>query len=82
MSESFADRVELLSSKAYFAEVARKVLNSLFGKSLMSVVLYHLGPDALQDPKVFEEKIKAVFGAGAEAILKKVIENLETTTKS
>ena len=78
MADGFADRVELLSSKAHLAEAAQKTLNSLLGESLTSVVLYHLGSEALQDPKVFEEKIKAVFGSGAEFILKKVIENLET----
>jgi len=48
----------------------------------MSTILNHLGAEALQDPKVFHERLKALFGTGAEIILKIILKKLETRSET
>ena len=77
--KDFADKVARLTSKANFAEVVRQSLNEILGESAASAVIYHLGgTEALLDPEVFEERLKAIFGVGAKIILERIRKNLET----
>jgi len=83
VAEDFADKVARLIPKADFVEVVKQSLNALFGESATSLIIEHLGgAEALQDPKVFYEGLKAIFGKGAEIILKIVLKKLETSSET
>jgi len=83
VAEDFAEKVARLVSKPDFVEVVKQSLNALFGESATSVIINHLGgAEALQDSKVFEERLKALFGKGAEIILKIILKNLETPSET
>jgi len=75
------DKVARLAPKADFIEMVKQSLNALFGESAASAILNHLGAEALQDPKVFSERLKAIFGTGAEIILKIILKNLERASE-
>jgi len=82
MTEDFTDKVALLASKDNFVSAIKQSLNEIIGESATSIIIHHLGgAEVLQDPKVFEERLKAIFGAGAEIILKRILKNLETLSE-
>ena len=81
MNKDFTDRLAR-ALKAHFAQVAEQSLNAFLGESGAIATIYYLGDGALQDPQVFEEKLKAIFGAGAETILKYILENMETSSQT
>ena len=67
--------------KVDFVEVVKQSLNSFLGESATSATIYHLGgKEALRDPKVCEERLKAVFSGGAEIILKHILKSLEAAS--
>jgi len=69
--------------KANFIEVVKQSLNSYLGRSTALLIIHHLGgAEALRDPNIFAERLKAVFKEkGAEIILKQILDNLEKTSE-
>lgn len=64
---------------ALFFEVVKQTLKDILGDSAASATIYHLGGDkTLQDPKAFEKRLKALFGLGAETIMKAIQKNLQS----
>ncbi len=83
MTERFADRVARLASKVDCAEAVKQSLNQVLGESAASSTIYYLGgAKALREPKIFEEKLRVMFGMGAEIIMKHILKNLETPSKT
>ncbi|MFQ6134908.1 MAG: hypothetical protein ACE5KU_03720 [Nitrososphaerales archaeon] len=81
MAEDFADKVSRLAPKDDFVKVARQSLNEVLGESAASAVIYHLGVKESEDPKVFEERLRAIFGIGADTILKRILEKLRISSE-
>lgn len=72
-----------LTSKVNFSEEARRSLNMLLGEDAASAIIYHIGGvETLENPEAFEKKLKALLGAGAEIILKHILENMRTTSEA
>lgn len=82
MTEDLPDRITRLALKTRFAEVAEQSLNELLGESGATAAIYHMGARTLQNPQVFEEKIKVIFGLGAEIILEHILGNMETSSQT
>jgi len=83
MAEDFADKTSRLVSKAEFVEASKQSLNALFGEPATLVIINHLGgAEALQDPKAFYNGLKALFGVGAEIIMKIILKKLETPSET
>jgi len=77
----FADKAMRLAPKVDFVKAVKQNLNELFGESAATVIINHLGAEVLQDPKTFEEGLNALFGKGAEIIMKIILKNLETSSE-
>lgn len=79
MAEGFADRVERLVSKAEFAEAVKQVMGDVLGETGAKAAIYHLGGEkVLREPRLFERRLREVFGAGAEIILEHIVRKLES----
>ena len=82
MESNFVERAALYSAKEDFEKVVRACLNDIFGETCASSIIFHMGgPSVLRQPKEFEEKIKDVFGIGADLILSYVLKHLENPKK-
>jgi len=83
VAEDFAGEVARLASKAHLAEVIKQSLNELLGEPAASAVVYHLGGyEALQNPEVFEGKLRDLFGTGANLILRYILRKMETSLET
>ena len=81
MAESSSDKPQRIALRAHFAEVVRQSLNEIFGESVASSIIYHLGGnEALQNPKIFEKRLKTIFHTGAEVILEIIRKKLEISS--
>lgn len=79
----FVDEAARFTSKVSFAEVAEQSLREIFGESPTAAVLYHVGGvGSLRDPEVLEERLKAIFGVGAEMLLNCILKNLDICSKA
>lgn len=73
----FADKIEHLAHKPHFVDNLKQILQQFLGRSSATAVIYHIGGDVtLQDPEVFEEKMRAFFGIGAETIFQHILKNI------
>ena len=78
MPPDFANTVRrFATSNAEFAELVRQSLKELLGESAASAVLYHIGAEALQDPNLFEEKLRDIFGVGSSVIMEYLLKKMK-----
>ena len=70
------------ANKADFLKIMKKSCTQLMGESSTLAIIHHLGgPEAIKDPNIFAEKLKTILGEGAEIVLKKILEYLETSSE-
>lgn len=82
MVNDFAARVLARLGKDEFEKVASKRIRDIFGEPCASSIIYHLGgTSAFKDPSLFETKIQAMFGIGADLILTKILDDVEKPKK-
>lgn len=82
MVNDFAARVLARLNKDEFEKVASKHIKDIFGEPCASSIMYHLGdPSVFKDPSLFETKIQAMFGIGADLILTKILDDVEKPKK-
>jgi len=79
MDEDFSTKATSLVLKTYFPQVAETTLREVLGESGSSATIYYLGPEALRDPKVFDSRLREIFGPGAEPILQHLLRNMESS---
>ena len=70
---------QMRSAPIYSAKVAKRSLKELLGESAASAIIYYLGEEALRDPEIFVEKLRALLGEGADIVLKYILEEVETS---
>lgn len=63
------DFAKKLGNKA-FEDVALQTLREIFGEENTQILIFHMGGEAiLNDPEMFEKKLRAIFKDGADLIL-------------
>jgi hypothetical protein len=69
--------------RAEFTEVVKTSLSELLGESTAVAILHHLGgASACRDPRVFEERLRALLGPGAEIVLKHLNSKLKASSET
>lgn len=77
-SKKIAEFIE--ARKADFVKVVMQSLDSFLGRSATLSTIHYIGEDALRDPNIFADRLKALFREeGAELILKHILKNLEAS---
>jgi len=61
-----------------FVKVVKRGLNETLGSAAAETLIYYLGGDeALHNPRVMVDKLRAVLGIGADAILRYIMREME-----
>ena len=77
MTEDFEDKLIQAALKAQFGQVVEKSLREILGESGARAAIYHLGSENLQNPQLFEERLKVIFGEGSTIIFEHILRNMK-----
>ena len=80
MKKGSFTKVVLATAKEFdFGDLALQCLKELLGEPCTFSLIYYIGKATLQDPQVFENGLRSIFGEGAEPLLNYILLKLEET---
>lgn len=74
--EDFEEWAKRAALKGQFCKIAEQTLIQVLGETGTAATIHYLGTESFQDPKIFKERTRIIFGEGADLILEYVLRNL------